>query len=100
MALRQNGLWRCRRRLDGRFGLRVVKLARHGCSDRRLPVTCAQTLRAPAWSLFQGDALDAYPQWAAPAAIVSDGACGVGAPRGRELVALRAARVLKTSKDG
>ena len=30
------------------------------------------------WSLFRGDALDAYVQWPAPAAIISDGAYGVG----------------------
>lgn len=30
------------------------------------------------WSLFRGDALDAYAQWPAPAAIISDGAYGVG----------------------
>ena len=31
-----------------------------------------------AWSVFSGDALDAYAQWPAPSAIISDGAYGVG----------------------
>ena len=30
------------------------------------------------WSVFRGDALDAYGAWPAPAAIISDGAYGVG----------------------
>jgi site-specific DNA-methyltransferase (adenine-specific) len=30
------------------------------------------------WSLFRGDALDAYAQWPTPSAIISDGAYGVG----------------------
>ncbi len=30
------------------------------------------------WSLFRGDAIDAYGQWPTPAAIISDGAYGVG----------------------
>jgi len=30
------------------------------------------------WSVFRGDALDAYEEWPAPAAIISDGAYGVG----------------------
>lgn len=31
-----------------------------------------------AWSVFRGDALDAYSLWPAPSAIISDGAYGVG----------------------
>ena len=31
-----------------------------------------------AWSVYRGDALDAYPAWPSPSAIVSDGAYGVG----------------------
>ena len=31
-----------------------------------------------AWSVFRGDALDAYDKWPAPSAIVSDGAYGIG----------------------
>lgn len=34
--------------------------------------------RAGAWSLFRGDALDAYADWPTPSAIISDGAYGVG----------------------
>ena len=30
------------------------------------------------WSVYRGDALDAYPVWPSPSAIVSDGAYGVG----------------------
>ena len=30
------------------------------------------------WSVFRGDALDAYAQWPTPATIISDGAYGVG----------------------
>jgi len=29
------------------------------------------------FALFRGDALDAYPDWPAPATIISDGAYGV-----------------------
>ena len=41
-------------------------------------MTCGAMIGGPAWSLFRGDALDAYPEWPAPAVIVSDGAYGVG----------------------
>ena len=30
------------------------------------------------WSVFRGDALDAYAQWPTPAVVISDGAYGVG----------------------
>lgn len=30
------------------------------------------------WSVFRGDALDAYPHWPTPSVIISDGAYGVG----------------------
>ena len=33
---------------------------------------------AGTWSLFRGDALDAYAQWPTPSTIISDGAYGVG----------------------
>ena len=52
---------------------------------RRLPLGREEGGRVPgkdgcggAWSVFRGDALDAYALWPAPSAIISDGAYGVG----------------------
>lgn len=37
-----------------------------------------QAVQGVSWSVYLGDALDAYTQWPAPATIISDGAYGVG----------------------
>ena len=47
----------------------------------------ADTSEGRGWELHCGDALDAYPSWPAPAAIISDGAYGVGGFRGDPPVA-------------